>query len=83
MNADYHGALFKKGDSIPFMVPRELIESKLSKTQKEFYLKLEINGSNNVSYSTGDGLSLSLELGKIYEFILTGNAEDGYHISVK
>ena len=83
MNADYHGALFKKGDSIPFMVPRELIESKLSKTQKEFYLKLEINGSDNVSYSTGDGLPLSLELGKIYEFILTGNAEDGYHISVK
>lgn len=83
MTADYHEVPFTKGDFIPFMVPKESIESRLSKTQKDFWLKLEINGSDNVSYSTRDGLPLSLDLRESYELVLTGNAEDGYHLQMK
>ena len=65
------------------MVPRELINSKLGKTQKEFYLKLEINESDNVSYNTGDGLLLSVDAIERYELELSGNAEEGYHVTLK
>ncbi|MBP3352386.1 MAG: DUF4825 domain-containing protein [Lachnospiraceae bacterium] len=81
--ADYRGVPYTKGDSILFMVPRELINSKLGKTQKEFYLKLEINESDNVSYNTGDGLLLSVDAIERYELELSGNAEEGYHVTLK
>ena len=83
MTADYRGVPYTKGDSMLFMVPRELIESKLGKTQKEFCLKLEINGSDNVSYSTGDGLLLSVDAIESYELELSGNAEEGYYLRMK
>ena len=83
MTADYRGVPYKKGDSMLFMVPRELIESKLGKTQKEFCLKLEINGSDNVSYNTGDGLLLSVDAIESYELELSGNAEEGYYLRMK
>ena len=48
-----------------------------------FYLKLEINESDNVSYNTGDGLLLSVDAIERYELELSGNAEEGYHVTLK
>ena len=80
---DYSGVLYMKGDPMIFVVPKDVVESQLEGIENEFILKMKINGTANVSYSTGDGLPLSLDADTRYEFILTGNDEDGYHISAK
>ncbi len=80
---DYSQVLYMKGDPMIFVVPKDVVESQLEGIEDEFYLKLKINGTENVSYSTGDWIPLSLDADTRYEFILTGNTEEGYHISVK
>lgn len=80
---DYSGVLYMKGDPMIFVIPKDAVESQLEGIENEFFLKMKINGTENVSYSTGDWIPLSLDADTRYEFILTGNDEDGYHISVK
>ncbi len=80
---DYSQVMYMKGDPMIFVVPKDVVESQLEGIENEFFLRMKINGTENVSYSTGDWIPLSLDAKERYELVLTGNAEDGYHISVK
>lgn len=48
-----------------------------------FDIKLKINESDNVTYSTGDCLTFPAELAEKYVFEISGNAEEGYHVTLK
>lgn len=50
---------------------------------ESFSLKLTINDSDNVTYSTGDRLTFPMDFDKEYVLEITGNAEEGYHVTLK
>ena len=49
----------------------------------ELYLRFEFNDIDNVTYSTGDCITLPMEFGTKYQMELSGNAEEGYHVTLK
>ncbi len=52
-------------------------------TGETFDLELTINDSDNVTYSTGEKLTFPMDFDTEYELELTGNAEEGYHVTLK
>lgn len=50
---------------------------------ESFDLKLTINDSDNVTYGTGDRLTFPMEFDTKYVIEITGNAEEGYHVTMK
>jgi len=49
----------------------------------ELYLKFKFNDMENVTYSTGDYITFPMEFGTKYQLELTGNAAEGYHVTLK
>ncbi|MBR6664858.1 MAG: DUF4825 domain-containing protein [Lachnospiraceae bacterium] len=67
---------------IPFMMHVQDPYISLYKGES-FDLKLTINDSDNVTYSTGERLTFPMDFDTKYELELSGNAAEGYHVTLK
>jgi len=78
----YYNAEAHNGSDIPYTLFVQDPYIGLYKGES-FDVKLSINDSDNVTYSTGDSLTFPTEFEEKYELEITGNAEEGYHITMK